>query len=101
MIDEALGDYHDNEKKLTALRNDYTTLEHNLTVGLNNLLQEELEEIRKLGEKLRKIEETNEVETVAVKQQVINVTQLKDHIRKDVLALNSRIEAAEVDVGYE
>ena len=96
-----MNDFHDNEKKLTQLRNDYTTLEHNLTVGLNNLLQEELEEIRKLGDKLRKMEETNDVETNAVKQQVISVTQLKDSIKKEVFSLNSRIETAEVDVGYD
>jgi len=100
-MEEAGTDFNDNVKKLNQLRNDYTTMEHNLTVGLNNLLQEQLDEVHKLNEKLRKIEETNEIETVAVKQQVGNVAQIRDKIKKEVFALNSRIEAAEVDVGYE
>ena len=64
-----MTDYNANEKKLNQTRSDFTTMEHNLTVGLNNLLQEELEEIRKLGNKLHKMEETNEAETLAVKKQ--------------------------------
>ncbi len=100
-MDEAASDFNENAKRLSELRNEYTTMEHNLTVGLNDLQQLELEDVHKLEQKLRKMEESNDSETAAVRQQVAVVGQLRDQIKKSIFALNSRIEASEVDVGYE
>ena len=83
------------------LRDDYEELEHSLTMGLNNLMQEQLEEIRKIQDKLRKIEDANEVDTTAVKQQITVLIDLKNELKEQILALNERIDSAEGDVGYE
>eukprot|EP00829_Urostomides_striatus_P010801 TRINITY_DN2578_c0_g1_i1.p1 TRINITY_DN2578_c0_g1~~TRINITY_DN2578_c0_g1_i1.p1 ORF type:complete len:150 (+),score=35.91 TRINITY_DN2578_c0_g1_i1:91-540(+) len=99
--DDAQKDLQLNEKKLGNTKGEFDTMEHTLTLALNNMLQEELEEIHHLKDKLRIMEESDEHETVAVKQQIEKVTQIKDTIKKDVTVLNSRIEAAEVDVGYD
>ena len=47
------------------------------------------------------MEEANEIETIAVKQQIGVVTQLRNKIKGDIFSLNSRIEASELDVGFE
>eukprot|EP00826_Nyctotherus_ovalis_P060814 TRINITY_DN8580_c0_g2_i4.p1 TRINITY_DN8580_c0_g2~~TRINITY_DN8580_c0_g2_i4.p1 ORF type:complete len:142 (+),score=46.59 TRINITY_DN8580_c0_g2_i4:140-565(+) len=100
-LEEASRDLQENVRGLAQMRNEYTTMEHNITVGLNNLLEEQLEEIRKAGIKLRRIEETNETERTAVNKQIGVLTKLKNKIQADMFALNSRVEASEVDVGFE
>ena len=100
-MEGAANDFHENVKKLSQIRNEYTTMEYNITMGLNNLLEEELEEIRKAGIKLRKIEETNEVDTNAINKQISLLIKLKSQIQTEMFALNSRVEASEVDVGFE
>ena len=81
------------------LRDDYEELEHSLTMGLNNLMQEQLEEIRKIQDKLRKIEDANEVDTTAVKQQITVLIDLKNELKEQILALNERIDSAEGEIG--
>ena len=83
------------------LRDDYEELEHSLTMGLNNLMQEQLEEIRNIQDKLRQIEDANEIDTTAVRQQITVLVDLKNELKEQILSLNERIDSAEGDVGYE
>lgn len=76
-------------------------MENNIKVELNNLLEKELEEIKNTGIKLREIEEVNELDTNSINTQIASLIKLKAQIQTEMFALNSRVEASELDVGFE
>ena len=100
-IEEALNKFSKDGEKLAQVKYAYDELEHTLTVGLNNLMQEQLKEIRKVKNKLRKIEETNATDTVAVRKEIVGINKIKENIKQEIMSLNSRIENAEINIGCE
>ncbi len=76
-------------------------MDQKLTGGLNTLLKDQLTDIHNMEAEFRKIKETDDGATLAVKQLIATVTQMKDQLKKDVFTLNAKIEDTEIAVGYE
>ena len=93
--------FTENQQRLNQTQADYQSMDQKLTGGLNNMLKDQLNDIHNLEEEFRKIKETDDGATLSVKQIIATVVQMKDKLKKDVFALNAKIEDAEIAVGYE
>ena len=99
--EEGIKEFDANKRRLAILSTDYEEMQEKVNNGLDLVLQQKLQDIHTLAEKLFKVEDTLIGETKALDLQLADTTKLKQRIEKDYDILMRRLKAAEADVGYD
>ena len=100
-IEEGIKEFDENKRRLLLLDNDFNKMRDKVSDGLDQLLQQKMEEIRKLGDKLMKFEDNDNAETKALDLKLDDARKLKKKLGDGVDMLAKRVKKADTDVGYD
>ncbi len=94
MLDES-------RKNLGLLRNEYVKTQDRALEGLQLMMRQRLDEIRKMGDWLMKAEDDDAAEEKTIVLQLNDVRKLKEKLERGIEALGNRVDIAAKDVGQD
>ena len=82
------------------LNSNYIIAKENIEDGLDLLLNQKLYEIEKLNERLVKMENENNGQTMALNLQLEDTDNLKEKLKHEVKKLESQVNKTDTYIGY-